>query len=97
MKAGEIIEKRVIELSKLPAWPGLSSASASVGLPQGTEALVKVVLNKEADSWCNLSDLNDKHLPAAVLREQGYLKIPPAGELQTPLRHGQNDPFSSIT
>jgi len=74
--AGGVPEESAVELSRLPTWQSLSSASASVKLPQGTENFVQVVLNKKAEVWCSLSNSNDIYLPAVVLRERGSLRSP---------------------
>jgi hypothetical protein len=74
--AGGVLEEMAVELSRLPTWQSLSSASASVKLPQDLEDFVQVVLNKKAEVWCSFSNSNDIHLPAVVLRERGSLRSP---------------------
>jgi hypothetical protein len=63
-----------IELSKLPSWPGLSTSRPSIKLPQGRNKFVKFVLNRQAEVWCDMSDLGDEHLPAVVMRDAAMIK-----------------------
>ena len=58
-----------LELSKLPEWPGLATASFSFKLPQWDNPLITVVMNKHAHQWSDISTSVDEHLPAILLRQ----------------------------
>jgi hypothetical protein len=60
---------KTIELTKLPDWPGMSSTSAAIQLPQNHGDAVKITLNISPQLWNNLSQPAQQHLPAIVERD----------------------------
>lgn len=66
--------QKVLSLVGLPNWPHIKDASLTVQMPMSRDEKVKLILNKAAKRWYDVSDPADEHLPAIVHRDQRSLR-----------------------
>lgn len=64
----------VLQLTKLPNWSELQTSSATIGMPHSKDDAVRVILNKTAKQWSDMSEPADTHLPALVSRDTRTLQ-----------------------
>ena len=97
-----------IELSKLPKWPGLTTAAISIKLPHNNNPLVYVYMNKRADQWSDMLTPVDEHLPAILLRPSKEVEkskktisykyaLPNNGSLENDLAFNGDDQRSGLS
>ncbi|KAF2739919.1 hypothetical protein EJ04DRAFT_572652 [Polyplosphaeria fusca] len=65
----------VLKLTKLPAWQGLQTSSVAVKRPEDGDGKVKIVLNKSARQWEDMTTEVDMQLPALVSRDASSLMV----------------------
>lgn len=61
-------------ITRLPNRPGLKASSVTVGKSSTNENSIKVVLNKEAKTWGNMTDEMDVQLPALITKDASVIQ-----------------------
>ena len=63
-------------LVEMPMWPGVEDLDVDVALPRTKDDPVRIILNKAAQPWSDLSEPENKHFPAIMTRKQKSLRTP---------------------
>ena len=66
---GDNSHEEVVQITKVPNWAGSSASSAAISMPSASNDAVRIVLNKTAHEWSDMTDTEDTHLPALVRRD----------------------------